>query len=399
MKYTIPTYKLKTITKKLEELNNRILGMDGIRIDYMISPSYQKDIIFKNDDDVDVHKMVEVNDIDVINPVVSLNGWSFLAITEHSKNGNIIMKKIYDVEIPEQYWNSDTYCEHCNTDRYRKYTYLVYRADTKEIHQVGSTCLTAYLGFDASLLLSHATLFNTLNDMMDKEHGKMYKRGVEVQNIEMFLKRTIACVQKHGYISAKMVRKDAEENRENVDHNYLSATGDIVWGIEYNKKYWQDELNTAASDGVDKTYKHVIEWVNGLENTSDYIRNIKGLIAREYITYKTATTAASIVGVYFMNLNKKKVEDKTISNHFGNIGERIDVDMVLISKRVFDSQYGTSNCYMFKTINDNVAVWFTKSVNLEVDGHYTGKATVTKHTEYKGLKQTVINRCNLVEVE
>lgn len=399
MKYTIPTYKLKMVLKKLDELNKRITGMEGQRIEYTVSPSYQKTVDFIEKENI-IQKLVDVVDIDVTNPMVSLNGWSFLAVIEHSKKGNIIMKKLYDVEIPEQYLTSDTYCEHCNTDRYRKFTYLVYKADTKEIHQVGSTCLTAYLGFDASLLLAHATFFTNLNGMMDddKVRGRMGRRGIEIQEIELFLKQTIAWVQKFGYVSAKKAREDNEKYHNDENHRFLTATGYDVWALKYAKTQQNCILDIVNTDEVKKIYENIINWVKGLENTSDYIHNIKVIVDRGYVTDRTATTAASIVGVYFANLNKNKVEDKTVSNHFGTIGERIDVDLILKRRTVFEGAYGISHCYTFLTNEGNTATWFTASANLEEGKKYTGKATVTKHTEFKGMKQTVLNRCKLTEV-
>lgn len=397
MRYTIPSYKRKQILNKIEGLNKRIVGMEGQRIEYTASLDYEKTI---NINDADM--LVKVFDIDVTNPMVSLNGWSFLAITEHSKKGNIILKKLYDVEIPEQYQNSDTYCEHCNTNRYRKYTYLVYNNDTKEIHQVGSTCLTAYLGFDASLLMAHAELFTHLKTIMDddRERGRMVKRGVETQTVENFLKLAIVTIEKYGYVSAKKAREYyANGNELHEDSIYHNATGHTVWGINYNKKYWKNELEEAKTDRVNEIYTKIIEWVKGLETKSDYIRNIQILVDRDYVTYKTATTAASIVGVYNMNLQKNKVEDKKVSNWFGTIKERIDVDLILKRKTPFESKFGISNCYMFETQEGNVAILFTAAVELEEGKRYVGKATVTKHTEYKGLKQTVINRVKLVEAE
>lgn len=397
MRYTIPSYKRKQILNKIEGLNKRIVGMEGQRIEYTASLDYEKTI---NINDADM--LVKVFDIDVTNPMVSLNGWSFLAITEHSKKGNIILKKLYDVEIPEQYQNSDTYCEHCNTNRYRKYTYLVYNNDTKEIHQVGSTCLTAYLGFDASLLMAHAELFTHLKTIMDddRERGRMVKRGVETQTVENFLKLAIVTIEKYGYVSAKKAREYyANGNELHEDSIYHNATGYTVWGINYNKKYWKNELEEAKTDRVNEIYTKIIEWVKGLETKSDYIRNIQILVDRDYVTYKTATTATSIVGVYNMNLQKNKVEDKKVSNWFGTIKERIDVDLILKRKTPFEGKFGISNCYMFETQEGNVAILFTAAVELEEGKRYVGKATVTKHTEYKGLKQTVINRVKLNEVE
>lgn len=402
MRYTIPTYKQNYVVKKLNALNNRIAGMKGCTlIDFSVTPAYEKLIDFGYDKNNEpITKLVEVVDIEINNPVVSLNGWSFLAIIEHSKVGNIIMKKLYDIEVPEQYLNSDTYCEHCNTDRYRKYTYLVYKQDTKEIHQVGSTCLTAYLGFDASLLMAHATFFTTLNDLMNTEHEKMGKRGIEAQELETFLKRTICYTQKFGYVSAKKAREHNSNNVNNDDnYNYLSATGTDVWLMEYTRSQMNCIKDSIDTDETKETYAKIIEWVKGLENKSDYIHNIKVLVDRGFVTYKTATTAASIVGIYFVNTNKKKVESKKISNHFGNLKERIDVDMVLKTATSFEGKFGTSTCYRFETIDGNIAVWFTASVRLEEGKRYVGKATISKHDDFKGSKQTIITRCKLTEVK
>lgn len=403
MKYTIPTYKTKATIKKLEALNKRIVGMDGQFINYTVSPSYQTTIkVNKLDENtkknVEVDILVDVVDINVENPIVSLNGWSFLAIIEHSKEGNIILKKLYNVNIPEQYLTSGTYCEHCNVNRYRKFTYLVYKVETNEIHQVGSTCLTAYLGFDASLLMAHAALFNQMNDMMNdgRERDRMTKRGVVMQNLELFLKRTIVVVEKIGYVSAKKAREDAERNADNM--TTLTATGYLAWEMEYNKKYWKDELEQASGEHVHEVYGKVMDMVNEMEDNNDYIHNIKILVKRGYVTFKTATTAASIVGTYLAREYKKNNENKKNSIHFGIIGNRIDVDMILKSKIKFESRYGMSNCYRFETIDGNVAVWFTASAVLQEGTRYVGKATVVKHDEYKGLKQTLLNRCKLEAV-
>lgn len=389
MKYIIPTYKIKTILKKINELNNRIEGMEGTRIDYTVSPAY--DMIIKDMvNDVIVDKLTSVIDLNIINPVVSLNGWTFLAVLEHAKNGNVILKKIYDIEVPEKYWTSDSYCEHCNTNRYRKHTYLVYKKETNEIFQIGSTCLTAYLGFDVSLLLAHAKLFDNLNTLMDKEKGKMGQRGIETQPFELFLKRTIVYVNKYGYISAKKVREMSTQE------NPLSPTGYDVWNIQYDK--YKSDFDKLIDNNINTLYDDIIKWLDELELTSDYIRNIRLIKDREYVTYKTATTASSIVGVCFMNLQKKNLENKKISNHFGNIKDKLDITMTLTGVRTFDTRYGTSNCYTFETEDGNIAVWFTNSVQLDIDKKYTGKITVKEHIEYKGVKKTVVTRCKLKEI-
>lgn len=398
MKYTIPEHKIKSVIKKLESLNKRLYGHNGSLIDYTTSLMYEKTIDKiiidkKTNEPIKIQTLVNVVDIEVINPVISLNGWSFLAIIEHSKKGNIVLKKLYDVEVPEKYLTSSTYCEHCNTNRYRKFTYLVYNENTKEISQVGSTCLTAYLGFDASILLAHAELFNKMYSLETDEHEQMVKRGVESQLIENFLKRSIVIIEKMGYVSAKKVRETVFD-----EDNILTPTGYLVWDIEYNKRWKQEILEATNDTNVQEKYNQIIKWVNEQEKKTDYIHNIKVLIDRGYVTYKTATIAASIVGVWMANEAKKKIESNIVSDYFGIIGKRIDVDMVLKTKTSFEGQYGISNCYRFITKDGNIAVWFTAAAQLEEGAHYVGKATITKHDEYKGVKQTLLNRCKLTEV-
>lgn len=386
MIYTIPYYKLKSLTGKIESLNRRVSSMKGTTVEYKISLAYEKLVD---------GKLIDVVDIDVINPVVSLNGWSFLGSVEHSKDGNIILKKIYDVQIPEQYLNSDDYCEHCNTKRYRKFTYLVYKAETGEIHQIGSTCLKAYLGFDVSLLLEHFKLMDTITNMMGYEGERIAKRGIEAQPFDEFIKRTIVHIDEYGYVSAKKAREHNTIEKNIIDGNFLSATGDTVFASFNNMR----KIVPFETEEVVNKYNAIVEWVNGLENNSDYIHNIKTLMKRGYVTFKTATTAASIVGVWYANTHKKKIEDKIISNHFGTIKERMVVDVTVEHISFFEGQYGAGKCYKFRTNEGNVAVWFSAKADLELGKRYVGKATVTKHTEFKGVKQTQLNRCSLELVD
>lgn len=60
-----------------------------------------------------------------------INNWRFIGTVEHTSNGNVI-KKCCDVEIPKRYYTIDTICEHCNSNRRRKSTYIVQNTVTNE---------------------------------------------------------------------------------------------------------------------------------------------------------------------------------------------------------------------------------------------------------------------------
>lgn len=53
-----------------------------------------------------------------------INNWKFIASVQHTEKGNII-KKCCEVEVPKRYYTSEPVCEHCNSKRSRKDTYIV----------------------------------------------------------------------------------------------------------------------------------------------------------------------------------------------------------------------------------------------------------------------------------
>lgn len=66
----------------------------------------------------------------------------------------------------------------------------------------------------------------------------------------------------------------------------------------------------------------------------------------------------------------------------------------------FDGAYGWTNIYKFKTEKGNILVWFTaKDLLLEKDSVVLLSGTVKKLQEYDGIKETILIRCRISEVE
>lgn len=55
---------------------------------------------------------------------VKVDGWEFVAVVQHTEEGNIL-RNISDQEIPEKYRNTSNYCDHCKVQRNRKDTYIL----------------------------------------------------------------------------------------------------------------------------------------------------------------------------------------------------------------------------------------------------------------------------------
>ena len=98
-----------------------------------------------------------------------------------------------------------------------------------------------------------------------------------------------------------------------------------------------------------------------------------------------------------------KVVDKMLygestSQFVGNIGDRIDVEVVCTRVTETQSMYGTSYFHIFKAANGNIFTWGTTSKCLEEDKTYRLRGTVKGHQTYKAQNQTTLTRCKVEEV-
>lgn len=94
----------------------------------------------------------------------------------------------------------------------------------------------------------------------------------------------------------------------------------------------------------------------------------------------------------------KLLYDESTSQFVGNIGDRVDLEVVCTRVSETQSMYGISYFHVFKTIDGNIFTWGTTSKCLEEDKIYHLRGTVKGHQTYKGQNQTTLTRCKAEEV-
>lgn len=87
----------------------------------------------------------------------------------------------------------------------------------------------------------------------------------------------------------------------------------------------------------------------------------------------------------------------TDSTHQGTIGERLDLNIVVIANTPFEGRYGRAVAHTFEDISGNHYTWFTSSKDLPVGNQYHIRGTVKEHTVYHDDAQTVLTRCMIVD--
>ena len=87
------------------------------------------------------------------------------------------------------------------------------------------------------------------------------------------------------------------------------------------------------------------------------------------------------------------------SSYFGTVGEKL-TDLEVTFKNIFwyDTQFGTVFIYIFEDADGHQFKWNTSTgiSTLEKGDVIKIKGTIKEHSEYNGIKQTVLTRCKLV---
>lgn len=102
--------------------------------------------------------------------------------------------------------------------------------------------------------------------------------------------------------------------------------------------------------------------------------------------------------------NKALAAKDSPSEYVGNIGDRIEIPVELVGRYSFETHLGgwgrteLRHIYTMKDAAGNVFVWKTGVyINPDESNTFTIRGTVKDHSEYKGIKQTVLTRCNILE--
>lgn len=96
-------------------------------------------------------------------------------------------------------------------------------------------------------------------------------------------------------------------------------------------------------------------------------------------------------------VNSILYSDVKSGEYVGEVGDRTIFDLTVKKAIGLDSYYGHSTMHVMEDANGNTFVWTTASRTLEVGTTYTMKGTIKDHSEYKGVKQTILSRCSIIK--
>lgn len=365
-----------------------------------------------------------------------IEDWAFVGTIEFTDNGNIIRlaDSSFDGKVPEKYLHTPKICEHCGKVRNRKDTYLIHNEKLNEFKQVGSTCLLDYTkGLDAGMCASIMSCLDKIIDLgnLDFDEEGFFGGGFNptgcgaANNIKNY---AIALVNAFGY-----QRMSGCEGSASDLADWYFGRGN---GYKSNPKDFSS-LKPATDEEVEVLNEYAKEHI---DDDFGYMRNASLAWLKDGIEYRDFGLICSFVFTYNkemkkLELQKAKMADKN-NEWVGNIGDRITIKVASIrllyqsSVEVAWHTYANSWTYEIIDTEGHTLIWKSsndittefKQVKIgeyenfdheryndynsdwDIDVIYTYKpltivGTIKDHSEYKGVKQTVITRGKVTEKE
>ena len=333
-----------------------------------------------------------------------LAGWSLVARltpAEGSDDGENFVKTVPGVDCPIEFRTVDMgRCDHCNTNRFRKDTFVV-RHESEGYKVVGRNCIGDFLGHASpESLLNSAEILWSADDLVESAGEEYWGGGSGLIHdpIDRYLGTVSIWIRRFGWVP-----------RSKSDGN---ATADEVWNFlhpvsagarESNRKF--AEKNSLYAEDHDKEFvAKALEWVRDLDpGSSDYLYNLRLACKAETVTYKTDGLVASLLAAYKRHVEKlvewerrAKVEATKRRAHVGNVKERRGFpNLTVLSTRNFDGDYGVKTLVVFESDEGDLLKWWAtgdKTTDFAVGESYDVTGTVKKHGEYKGTKETLLTR-------
>lgn len=330
----------------------------------------------------------KVFDIEIEGQSPKLEGWSLVAVIDHFTSGqrgvNLIRRfpHLDEIEIPDEYRTTDQRCEHCNLLRYRKDTFALLNEDG-EWKLVGRQCLKDFTGHKSPEALARwaSRLHDLLIDAQEDDwSGEWITHYLKLDD---YLAIVAWVIDEYGWTSRTKAREDFT----------LLSTAD--------RALHPDTLKEASTAEFKELVAEVIKWsreeLATKDRLNDYEWNLVASLAEDYFHQKNAGLAASSIMAYkkaqgLLNENG----NGPVSQHQGEVGERIDRVLTIEKRLDLDSHWGVYRITIMSDEAGNVYVWKTNSQKLAEGETYKVRGTVKEHDQYNGTAQTVLARCKVV---
>lgn len=435
----IPAYKLDRFNSKVAVANRRLekAGSDA-RFEFTFEEFLGRKRIggVQNDEGIWVIEGTWV-DVPWIRATqaselrLTLGDYTFLAALVAEEAG-VTVHTAPGIDLGGYEPKGDDSCDHCQVNRDRVRLYLVRDDRTGEIIQLGHSCIELFTGFSPKGLFALQFDEELRGLGSDDEAGGYGPRDYH-SNVDQVIALAWA-YSDHGrdYVSTKIDWKvsTAQHVRSHIFGGYpirRNFPADYQGTAAFEKAcaaYEAAVINSAAFLADADLLAAVKASVASVDESSDYGRNLRVILAGESVSARNLGILASLVAVYARAVSlelKRETEAKRpkAQGFLAPVGTRIktSIELEVTVLRTREGDYGWSTWIVGITPDGYTVSWNASNrrgfdkwvatgegvedgswVELEAgDKLVLSAATVKAHENYQGTDQTVITRAKLAQ--
>jgi hypothetical protein len=402
-------------SKKLSKVNTKAakLGMAGVDVEFgaTVEQPCGSDTIAAYQTVLEGKKcwVALYTEVVIMGEAPVINGYRLVAVVDLRGSKPVVRKAPHSSDADlSPYFETDCRCDHCNTFRARNDVLVVQSVETGELMQIGRNCANDFFGTkDAKQRLAVSDWIDTYGQGSESDNLPQGELSISVRRL---FETAAAVVRKFGWVNHKDCTFD----------NTLTSTKSRVWQnlFPYMGMPPEDYATVTAEDVAEAAV--VLAWLDDKflskapADCGDFERTIQAVVEGEgetHVRFRNLNYLIWGIAGYKRDLQKDAEERRrkaelvsqvAASEYVGSPGKRENFALTLTFKRAFGSDYGVRYMQKFTDVDGNVVVWWGTNDTAErtvVGNAYVFKATVKEHTEYDGVKQTVLTRAALVEGE
>lgn len=385
--FELNSFELEMTREKIEKINARCAKRGipgGLNVEYREETKKTENVF-----GVKVETIVYMTRITGIAP--KLPNWEFIATLDYDQHAGLIVRTYPGVKSIDRSELREGWCDHCQTDRYRKNTYVMRNTETGEQIQVGSSCIKDFTGWAA---LPYT--FDRMAKDVEEMSGGFGGGRSDVSTLTA-LAISWACVTEYGFIRT---------NEPGATKGMVLDVIDPPKPDKWNAEYLADLKRLAKySEEMYGRAEELRAWIlsDEFSGNSEYVLNMKSVAGADKVSFRNMGILASAPQAWARFLEKtfiQKVEkQESTSVHVGEIGERWALSLTVESERHIETQYGSSTLYKLSDASGNVYSWFASSPKLDgmIGERVSLTAGIKAHKDWKGAAETALTRCTVVD--
>jgi hypothetical protein len=390
--FLIPKENVIDFANKIKKLSNKAIKLGQLPITVIYCESVMKMVIVDADNEKG-YAEINIEHIKVIVEGSSpkINGFTFIATLDHLPTGTNIFRAIEGFAVDEKFRHADKNCEHCNSKRNRKDTYIIQNELGQK--QVGRNCLKDYTGHKSPEKI--AAYYEILIECFEVGNQFGSVRGSEAVNIETLLAFANKSIRIDGWVSCKTA----------FEIGISSTKSKALSAIAGSKTKESQHLSQLPEEKDFELARLVSFWAKEMIPNNSYLLNLKALFETEYVEHRSCGIVVSAIIAYHkaleMEMETEQFKSQKNSQYVGEIKKRQLFELTILNTFSYENAWGGGTVYKMSDSAGNVFVTFNlgKNSNVEIGKTYKIIGTVVKHGTYKDIKQTVINRCKVEHLE